>query len=59
MDQHQKHFVKEYGVVTWEAERAAQRDGFDLDAALRERNRSSLSPQNSPPPAAPGPSTED
>ena len=54
-----KHFVKEYGVVNRAAERAAQRAGFNLAATLREHERSSLLPTNSPPPAAPGPSTED
>ena len=53
-----KHFVKEYGVVTRAAERAAQHAGFDLAAALREHDRSSLPLKNSPPPDAPGPSTE-
>ena len=54
-----KHFVKEYGVVTQAAERAAQRAGFDSAAALRENGRSSLTLKNFPPPIAPGPSTED
>ena len=54
-----KHFFKEYGVVTPAAEQAAQRAGFDSAAALREHNRSSLPPANAPPPAVPGPSTED
>ena len=54
-----KNFVKEYGVVTWAAERAAQRARFDSDAALREHNRSSISPENAPPPAVSRPSTED
>ena len=30
-----KQFFKEYGVVTWAAEKAAQRAGFNSDAALR------------------------
>ena len=54
-----KQSVKEYIVVTRAVERAAQRDGFDLAAALREHDRSSLTPTNTPPPVAPGPSTED
>ena len=54
-----KHFVKEYDVVTLAVERAAQHSGFDSVAALREHDRSSLPPANSPPPAAPEPSTED
>ena len=54
-----KHFVKEYGVVTRAAERAAQHAKFDSAAALREHNRSSLPPENAPPPATPGPSMDD
>ena len=54
-----KQFVKEYGVVTRAAERAAQRAGFDSAAALSEHDRSSTPPINSPPPASPRPSTED
>ena len=55
-----KNFVKEYGVVTWAAERAAQRAGFDSAAAFREHYRSSTPPPpNAPPPAALVPSTED
>ena len=54
-----KNFVKEYGVVNRAAERAAQRARFDSAAAFREHDRSSIPPENAPPPAAPGPSTED
>ena len=54
-----KHFVKEYGVVTRAAERAAQRAGFESAAAFREHNITRLPLKNAPPPAAPGPSTED
>ena len=52
-----KHFVKEYGVVTRAAERAAQRAGYESAAAFREDDRPPL--KNTPRTAAPGPSTED
>ena len=52
-----KHFVKEYGVVTREAERAAQRVGYESATALRENDRPPL--ENAPLTAAPRPSTED
>ena len=54
-----KHFVKEYGVVTMASERAAQRTGFESAAAFREHIRSILPLENTPPPAAPGPSTKE
>ena len=54
-----KHSVKEYGVVTRAAERAAQRAGFESAAAFREQDRPRPSLENAPPPAAPRPSTED
>ena len=52
-----KHFVKEYGVVTRAAERAAQRAGYKLAAALRENDRPPL--ENAPLTAALGLSTEE
>ena len=52
-----KHLVKEYGVVTRSAERAAQRAGYESAATFREDDRPPL--KNSPHTAAPGPSTED
>ena len=45
--------------MTRAAERAAQRDGFESDAALRENGRPRLLLENAPPSAAPGPSTEE
>ena len=52
-----KHFVKEYGVVTRAAERAAQQAGNKSATAFRENDRPPL--ENAPLAAAPGPSTED
>ena len=52
-----KYFVKEYGVVTRAAERAAQCAGYESAAAFREDDRPPL--ENAPRTAAPGPSTED
>ena len=52
-----KHFVKEYGVVTREAERVAQHAGYESAAAFREDDRPPL--ENAPSTAAPRPSTED
>ena len=52
-----KHFVKEYGVVTIAAERAAQRAGYESSATFREDDRPPL--ENAPHTTAPGPSTED
>ena len=49
--------MKEYGVVTRAAERAAQRAGYESAAAFREDDRPPL--ENAPRTAAPGPSTED
>ena len=54
-----KHFVKEYGVVTRAAERAAQRAGFESATAFRKNDRPRLPLKNAPLTAAPGPSTED
>ena len=51
-----KHFVKEYGVVTREAERAAQHAGYESTAAFREDDRPPL--ENAPRTATPVPSTE-
>ena len=47
-----KHFVKEYGVVTRAAERAAQRAGYESAAAFRENDRPPL--ENAPRTTAPG-----
>ena len=52
-----KHFVKEYGVATRAAERAAQPVGYESAAAFRENDRPPL--ENAPLTAAPGPYTED
>ena len=52
-----KHFVKEYGVVTRAAERAAQRAGYGSAAAFRDDDSPPL--KNAPHTAAPGPSMED
>ena len=52
-----KHFLKEYGVVTRAADRAAQRKGYEYAAAFRGDDRPPL--KNYPRTAAPGPSTEE
>ena len=45
--------------MTRAAEQAAQLAGFDLAAALREHDKSSIPPVNSPPSATPRPYTKD
>ena len=55
----EKHFVKEYSVVTRAAERAAQCARFESTTAFGENDRPRLPLENSPLTAAPGPSTED
>ena len=42
-----KHFVKEYGVVTRAAERAAQRAGYESAAAFKEDDRTPLKKSHS------------